>query len=69
MQTFLNDLLKFQEVEQQYQAQHPEAEPLSKFYAVLGLAKLLKIVDEAQGRRIVFRPDSGAGLGLAYSFE
>jgi hypothetical protein len=67
MQTFLNDLLKFQEAEQQYQAQHPEAEPLSRFYGLFGLAKLLKIVDEAQGRRIVFRPEGEAGL--AYSFE
>jgi hypothetical protein len=44
------------------------AEPLSKFYLAFGLAKLLKIVEEAQGRRIVFRQGQTAG-GLGYSFE
>jgi hypothetical protein len=68
MQTFLNDLIRFQELELHYTAQYPLAEPLSKFYLAFGLAKLLKIVEEAQGRRIVFRQGQTAG-GLGYSFE
>jgi hypothetical protein len=56
-------------LEKNYQLQHPEAEPLGKFYAVLGLAKLLRIVEEAQGRRIIFAPGLGTGQGLGYSFE
>ncbi|MCU0448619.1 MAG: hypothetical protein MUC97_02085 [Bernardetiaceae bacterium] len=68
MQTelYLADLLKFQLLEQTYQLQHPEAEPLSRFYPQFGLTKLLLIAEQARGRRIVFKPQNAPGDDYAF---
>jgi hypothetical protein len=68
MQTelYLAELLKFQLLEQNYLAQHPQAEPPSRFYPQFGLAKLLLIAEQARGRRIVFKPQNAPGDDYAY---
>ena len=54
METFLNELEKYAQMEKQYLQKHPKAQPLGNFYQYFGLSQMLNILKESQGREIQF---------------
>ena len=68
MTTFIKDLEKFSDLEKAYHKKFPSAQPVGNFYHYFGIDKMIDILNEAEGREILFYVEPSSNQCI-YSFQ
>ena len=54
---FLENLKQYDAAERSYVSMYPDAQPLGQFYHFFGMKRFLQIIEESNGRQILFNYD------------
>ncbi|UZR92717.1 hypothetical protein [Chondrinema litorale] len=68
MTTFVKDLETFSDLEKTYQQKYPNAQQVGNFYHYFGIDKMIDIMNEAEGREILFFVEPSSNQCI-YSFQ